>query len=319
MAVKFKDYYETLGVSRTATPEELKKAFRKQARVHHPDTAADKTVAEEKFKEINEAYDVLSDPAKRQRYDQLGANWQDAAPQRRQGRGGMGGSYGPEDMDFEFGGTGYSDFFETFFGGTRGGHGPSRRRGSHPAGGSFAQRGQDVEADILVPLDEVLKGAQRKITLRRSGGGHGQPDTYQVRIPAGVREGQLIRLSGQGGPGAGGASAGDLYLRVRLAAHPDFTVKDSDLHLDLDLAPWEAVLGVEVKIPTLDGETRLKVSAGTSNGSQLRLRGLGLPRQEGGRGDLYATIRIQTPATVSDEERAAWEELRRVSNFQPRS
>lgn len=321
MAVKFKDYYETLAVPRTAAPEEIKKAFRKQARVYHPDVAKDKASAEEKFKEINEAYEVLSDPKKRKLFDDLGANWQQVgqAPQggfRRRGAG-------PQDEEsaFEFDGTGYSDFFETFFSGRRDGFGSSRRTAGPARGEAFKQRGQDVEADILVTLEEALRGSQRKVTLRRPGepGAVERADTYNVRIPAGVHEGQRIRLAGQGGTGFGGGPAGDLYLLARLASHPDFSVQESDLYYDLDLAPWEAVLGVQVEIPALDGATSLKVKPGTAGGSQLRLRGLGLPKEGGTRGDLYATVRIQTPTTVSPEERALWEELASKSTFKPRS
>jgi curved DNA-binding protein len=316
MALAFKDYYESLNVARTATADEIKKAFRKLARVHHPDVAKDKASAEEKFKEINEAYEVLSDPEKRKLFDELGANWnqpQGAAPQH--------GGHGPDDaQSFEFDGTGFSDFFETYFAGRRDGFGSSRRSG-RPRGEGFAQRGQDVEADILVTLEEALKGSQRKVTLRRPGenGEAERSDTYNVRIPAGVHEGQRIRLGGQGGPGFGGGAAGDLYLRVRLGRHPDFRVQESDLHYDLDLAPWEAVLGVQVQIPALDGTTTLKVAPGTTTGSQLRLRGLGLPREGGARGNLYATVRVQIPTAVTDEERLLWEQLAAKSAFNARS
>ncbi len=320
MAVKFNDYYETLGVSREATADELKKAFRKLARKYHPDVAKDKKASEEKFKEINEAYEVLSDPEKRQKYDRLGANWQDGGS----GHGGFspgGGGARDSEGGFEFGGTGFSDFFETYFSGRREGFGASRRRsaGAHREG--FAQRGQDVEADILVSLEEALHGSLRQVTLRRpaESGEAERTNTYQVRIPAGVREEQRIRLGGQGEPGFGGAAAGDLYLRVRLARHPEFSVQESDLYYDLDLAPWEAVLGVKAEIPALDGATSLRVPAGTTSGSQLRMRGLGLPREGGGRGDLYATVNVQIPAKVSDEERALWEQLAAKSSFNPRS
>jgi curved DNA-binding protein len=313
MAVKFKDYYETLGVARTASPEEIKKAFRALARLYHPDVAKDKVTAEAKFKEINEAYEVLGDPDKRKRYDELGPNWEqpDAPPRsggfhRRRGRA-------QAAPDFEFGGTGYSDFFESFFGGGRGGFGQNDE--------PLNQKGRDVEADLLVPLREALHGAVRKITLRRPT----DPDepestkSYSVRIPAGVREGQRIRLGGQGNPGSGGAPAGDLYLRVRLARHPDFEVRDADLLYDLDLAPWEAVLGVSVKITALDGVTNLRVPPGTAAGSQLRLRGLGLVQAGGGRGDLYATVRILIPPAPTPEEKALWEKLAETSSFKPRT
>ena len=320
MAAAFKDYYETLGVARTATPEEIKQAFRKLARIHHPDVAKNKKVGEERFKEINEAYEVLGDPDKRKRYDELGANWDrqpggmeaDPPPSGRRSAGRPG-------ADFEFDGTGYSDFFESFFGGSRDGY-SSFRGGMPPDEGDFAHPGRDVEADLMVTLEEALRGSRRQVTLRRPGanGAAERTDTYNVKIPAGVREGQRIRLAGQGSAGFGGGAAGDLYLRVRLAIHPDFSVRGTDLLCDLDLAPWEAVLGTSVKLPTLDGTTSLRVPAGTAAGSQLRLRGLGLPREDGGRGDLYATARIVVPATVTAEQRAVWEKLSKDSDFQPR-
>jgi len=320
MAVKFKDYYDILGVPRTATADEVKQAFRKLARIHHPDVAKNKQVGEAKFKEINEAYEVLGDPEKRKRYDELGANW-DQQP------GGMGAEPPPgprrraaarPGADFEFDGTGFSDFFESFFGGSRDGY--SSFRGGMPTDEeNLAHPGRDVEADLLVTLEEALHGSRRQVTLRRPlPDGDERTDTYNVRIPAGVREGQRIRLAGQGSAGLGAGPAGDLYLRVRLALHPDFSVDGPDLHCDLDLAPWEAVLGTTVRLPTLDGTTSLKVPAGTAAGGQLRLRGLGLPKGDGTRGDLYATVRIQVPTRVTAEQRAAWERLAKESDFKAR-
>lgn len=324
MAVKFQDYYQTLGVTRTASPDDIKKAFRKLARVHHPDVAkTDKAKAEEKFKTINEAYEVLGDPEKRQRYDALGANWQEGGHAPQPPGGFHRGRPGPQGggASFEFDGTGFSDFFETFFGGRGGGFGASSQPSGRGRGPGFAQKGQDVEADILVTLEEALRGSLRKVTLRRPDdhGGADRTDTYQVRIPPGVNEGQRIRLSGQGGAGSGGAATGDLYLNVRLARHPEFTVKDSDLYFDLDLAPWEAVLGVQVKIPALDGATTLRVQPGTESGSKLRMRGLGLPREDKSRGDLYAIVRVLTPDSVTAQEKELWEQLARTSKFNPRN
>ena len=325
MAVTFQDYYETLGVARTATAEEIKRAFRKLARIHHPDVAKDKVAGETKFKEVNEAYEVLSDPEKRRQYDELGANWQhgvrdEPAPGSNQN----GWTHAPgSETGFEFGGTGFSDFFESFFAGGRDGFGSNRQSAGRTHGEEemFAQQGQDIEADLLVTLEEALRGSERKVTLRRPGhnGDSEHTDTYQARIPAGVREGQRIRLAGQGGKGFGGGAAGDLYLRVRLARHPDFSVQGTDLYYELNLAPWEAVLGVQAKVATLDGATSLRVPAGTAGGRQLRLRGLGLPRENHTRGDLYATVRIQSPTAVSEEERALWEKLAEISTFKPRS
>ncbi len=322
MAVKFKDYYETLGVPRTASPEDIKKAFRKLARTHHPDVAKNKATAEATFRAINEAYEVLSDPEKRTRFDELGANWQEGAggppPQGGFNRRGM-----PQDAEpyGEFDGTGFSDFFETFFAGRRDGFGAPRRAAGAAQAEAFTQRGHDIEADILVTLEEALLGSQRQVILRRPGenGAAERTNTYNVRIPLGVHEGQLIRLGGQGGAGVGGGVAGDIYLRVRLARHPEFSVQGADLYYDLDLAPWEAVLGVQVKIPALESAVLLKVPPGTAAGSQLRLRGRGLPHEGGSRGDLYATVRLQIPTTITADERALWESLAAMSTFSPRS
>jgi len=320
MAAKFQDYYESLGVPRTATAEEIKQAFRKLARLCHPDVAADKVGGEARFKEINEAYEVLGDPTKKLRYDELfeasrqGGVVHGGAP-------GRGRSPGGDAADFEYAGTGFSDFFESFFAGGRGASRTRRTGGGDGGDDPFGALARDVDADFMVTLEEALLGASRKITLRRPGrdGAAERLDTYQVRIPPGIREGQRIRLAGQGDSSPGGGAAGDLYLHVRLARHPDFSVEGSDLHATLDLAPWEAVLGTKIKLTTLDGETSLKVPPGMAAGGLLRLRGLGLPRQEGGRGDLLVTMRMVTPAPVSPEERVLWEQLSRVATFNPRS
>ena len=323
MPVKFQDYYETLGVARGASQDEIKQAFRKLARRHHPDVAKDKTAGEARFKEINEAYEVLGDAEKRSRYDELGEHWQEGLPgqpsPRRRGRH----RPPPGAQDFEFSGTGFSDFFESFFGGGHGGLGgqPPPIRPRHTGEQDFTQPERDVEADLLVTLEEALHGSHRRVTLKRPDhtGMGTRTDSYNVRIPPGVHEGQRIRLAGQGEPGASDAEAGDLYLCVRLERHPDFNVQGSDLYCDLDLAPWEAVLGIKVILPTLDGPTTLRVPPGTAADSRLRLRGLGLPKANHQRGDLYATARIKTPVTASPQERALWEQLAQISPFKPRS
>ena len=321
MAVQFKDYYETLGVPRTATSDDIKKAFRKLARIHHPDVAKNKATAEAKFKEINEAYEVLGDPEKRKKYDELGADWEHGRQFRPPpGYGAQGGAGGFQEGPFEFSGTGFSDFFEQFFGGgMRSGGG---FRGQSPFGehANMEVPGTDAEADIMVTLEEALRGATRQVTLRRTDqyGKAFKTDTYQVKIPAGIREGKLIRLAGQGNPGRGGGAAGDLYLRVRLAKHPDFTVEGYDLRHEIPLAPWEAVLGKKVSVPTLDGSANLTIKPGTQAGTQLRLRGLGLSKDKGARGDLYAVVTIEVPENVTDAERALWEQLAAKSSFNPR-
>ncbi len=320
MAVQFRDYYETLGVPKTASEAEIKSAFRKLARKHHPDMAKarDKAASEEAFKLINEAYEVLSDPTKRQKYDQLGANWnQPGGFQPPPGRGGFPGGGGFQQygggngggVEFEFGGTGFSDFFETFFGGGRGqsAFGGGSGFGQRPMG---AARGSDVEADIMVTLEEALQGSKRTVSLRRSSSS--KVESYQVKIPRGVHEGQRIRLAGQGEAGAGGGKSGDLFLRVRLARHPEFTVEGSDLIHEVTLEPWQAVLGTELQVPTLETAGRLKVPAGTQVGQRFRLRGRGLPNASGDRGDLYVMVDVSVPKKLTEREREVWQELAKL-------
>src|SRR2546425_5683806 len=284
MPVEFKDYYATLGVPREASEDDIKKAFRMLARQYHPDVAKDKKAAEEKFKEINEAYEVLGDPQKRKKYDELGANWKQGAgfepPPGWQGRAGRRAD-GAQSFEFHFGGTGFSDFFERFFGGGSRFGFPSGEDGFDAE--QFSQnrgpvRGSDIEGDILVTLDEAMNGSVRRISLQRVNARTGQTEThtFKVRIPPGVHEDQTIRITGKGEEGANGAAAGDLFLRVRLAAHPDFRARGADLHYNLDLAPWEAVLGTTLSVPTLDGQVNVRIPPGTNNGRQLRVRGRGL-------------------------------------------
>ncbi len=348
MPVQYKDYYEILGVPRTAAQEDIKKAFRKLARQYHPDVAKNKKEAEAKFKEINEAYEVLSDPEKRKRYDELGANWKSGAdfrPPPGWEEAFRGGQFGGEDRgggyEFHFGGTGFSDFFEQLFGSMGRGGGA---RGSGRRGGldqeAYAERGQDIEGDIMVTLEEAVRGSVRSITVEHAvvcdtcGGtgtrgqrvcpvchGNGRvrrSEQFQVRIPPGVTEGQRLRLAGRGEVGAGGGPPGDLFLRVRLAKHPDFQVEDHNLTCEAEVAPWEAVLGTQVSVPTLDGRVNIKIPPGTQNGQRLRVRNQGLPVRGNGRGDLFVEVRVQVPERVTERERALWEQLARESKFNPR-
>jgi curved DNA-binding protein len=349
MPVKYKDYYETLGVARNAGDEDIKKAFRKLARQFHPDVAKNKKQAEEKFKEINEAYEVLGDPARRKRYDELGADWNSGAdfrppPGWESARGGFRG-WGPggEDPGFHFEGTGFSDFFEQLFGAARRGgqRAASARRGGFAEGDLGSERGQDLEGDILVTLEEAMRGAVRSVSVRHAVpcqqcggtgaqarrtcpacGGTGQAaktDTCQVKIPAGVTEGQRLRIAGRGEAGLGGAAEGDLYLRVRLAKHPEFEVEDHNLIHEANLSPWEAVLGANLAVPTLSGRVNIRIPPGTQNGQRLRLRGRGLPQRAGDPGDLIVVTRIEVPQRISDAERKLWEQLARESRFKPRT
>jgi curved DNA-binding protein len=304
MSAQFRDYYQTLGVTKTATQAEIKSAFRKLARQFHPDTAKDKKAAEEKFKEINEAYEVLGDAEKRKRYDEYGVNWQQGSAARGAWPGGNSGGARPQtrtagaDEEFEFGGTGFSDFFEQMFGG---------RRAPRSGFGETPQRGQDTEADILVTLEESLNGSTRQISFRR--GSSKKLETFTVKIPKGIREGQRIRLVGQGGTGASGGGSGDLYLRVKFQRHPDFEIEGLDLHFDLEIPAWDAVLGCNVTVPTLGGRAKLKVPGGTQSGRKFRLPGMGLLGTDGKRGDLYAILNITIPEEINGKQKDLWEQL----------
>ncbi|HEU5080811.1 MAG TPA: DnaJ C-terminal domain-containing protein [Opitutaceae bacterium] len=314
MAVAFKDYYKVLGVDRNASDEDLKKAFRKLARRYHPDVAKNEKNAEEKFKEVNEAYEVLGDPKKRKRYDELGERWQEPDAPPPQSGGWRSARTG--DREFHFSGsTGFSDFFEQYFG---------RRGRSHFgfdeedfAGESGPLRGSDVEGELLVTLDEVVNGTERTLSVQHLNQRTGEVETqtFKVRIPPGAEEGRRVRVPGKGAEGPRGTPPGDLFLRIRVAAHPDFKVRGSDLIYDLDLAPWEAVLGTSVEIPTLHGSVRLRVPAGTKAGQQLRVRERGLPRAgQANPGDLYVVVNIQIPTKLTAEEQALWEKLAAASH-----
>jgi curved DNA-binding protein len=292
MAVKYRDYYEVLGVPRGAGADEIKRAYRQLARKHHPDLqpAADRARAAERFKEINEAYEVLSDSDKRAKYDALGAGWKsgsDFTP--------------PPEAATEWQDAGDdSDFFASLFGRPRGGRGGGRD------GVRISVPGTVVEAELPVQLEELLRGGRRRVTLD----GHGSVD---VEIPRAAREGAVLRVAGRGAPGFNGGPPGDLYLRVGLVPHPRYRVRGDDLEAALPLWPWQAVLGGPVKVETLDGPVTLRVPPGIQSGRRLRLRGRGLPRADGGRGDLHAVVRIVVPERPSAAEREAYEALKRAA------
>ena len=321
MPAAFKDYYQLRGVDRAASADEIKKAFRKLARLHHPDVAKDKKAGEAKFKEINEAYEVLGDPANRKKYDELGQNWNAQGAPPSQGPSG----YGPEDTDgggqeFHFEGTGFSDFFEQMFGrgaGFSGMGGGQPRRGR--SGG--IRHGADIEGAISVTLEEAMNGSIRPISFQTVDPSTGEvrTESFKVRIPKGALEGQVIRVPGKGEAGTGGGEAGHLFLRVRLASHPDFRALGADLYHDLPLAPWEAVLGTTVRVHGIDGDLNVKIPPGTANGKRLRLRGRGLPKPKTEeRGDFYVVVDIQLPTEVTLIEKELWEQLSRKSSFHPR-
>lgn len=330
MSVEYKDYYKLLGVSKTASQEEMSKAFKKLARKHHPDLNPNDPDAEKKFKEINEAYEVLKDPEKRKLYDSLGPNWKDGQnfqpPPgfenfRFHSRGGGAGGQ-------QFDAGAFSDFFETIFGGAGGGGARFRDASGFGGAGGFGgfsrgpSRGGDVTASLDLTLEEAYRGGAKAIslqeqTLRPDGSPAMQTKTLSVNIPAGVRDGAKIRLSGQGNPGAGGGRAGDLYLKIRILPHALFKLEDQNVVLDLPLAPWEAALGATVRVPTLDGHIDLNVPPGMGSGKKLRIPGKGLGGKT--RADQLVRIMIQVPPKPSDEERELWEKLAKASNFSPRT
>jgi curved DNA-binding protein len=300
--VQFKDYYAILGVPKTASQDEIRKAFRKLARTHHPDVAKDKKTAEAKFKEINEANEVLGDPEKRKRYDELGAGWDQPGhagkAQNWEDVFGKGGGFDFGGGRRGEGGGGFSDFFEAFFGGGGATGGGGRRR-------PVARDGESVESEIGVTIEEVLGGGKKAFRMQRDG----RIETVTVSIPRGVRSGQKIRLAGQGGEGSGGGSRGDLFLRVSILPHPEYRVDGSDLIRAVTLPVTSAVLGAEVAVATPDGTVKLKIPAGTQPGQKFRIKGRGLPSGASERGDFYAEVKVAIPTTLTEDQRALWEKL----------
>jgi DnaJ-class molecular chaperone len=325
--VDFKDYYTTLGISKGASDKDIKQAFRKLARKYHPDVNPGDKGAEARFKEVNEANEVLSDPAKRKKYDELGANWrayENVPPGANPYAGGSpfgGGQWGSpggtggfrtmteEEVSEMFGGGGadspFSDFFKTFFGGM-GAEEPTGARGGRAR--ARARKGQDVEHPFELDLEDAIRGSVQRLQLRHDG--HSR--SVEVRIPAGVTEGSRVRVAGEGGRGTGSAPSGDLYLRVQLKPHPVFDVKGRDVYTKARVPVPIAVLGGEVDVVTPEAKTlRLKLPAGTQSGQRFRLRGHGLPAagKSDERGDLYASVEVDVPKVLTDEERQHYEAL----------
>jgi curved DNA-binding protein len=297
VALTYTDYYEVLGVARDADQDAIRRAYRKLARTYHPDLNSDSD-AEDRFKQIGEAYEVLSDPEKRERYDRLGADWrrqEQEAPDANfddfVSRQGFGDGFGAEFSD---------DLFERLFGGRAG---PGARGPGAQTRGPL--RGYDREALLELSLEDALEGGRRRLTL--------DGRDIEVNFPAGVRDGQLIRLAGQGGSGRDGGPSGDLYLRIAIKPHPDFRQRgEDDLDVDLPVAPWQAALGATVTARTPSGTAQIRVPAGSSSGRRLRLRGRGLPRSGGGNGDLHAIVKITVPKELSERERELYEQLAEI-------
>lgn len=307
----YKDYYSILGVDKKASQDDVNSAYRKLARKFHPDISKEAN-AEQRFKEIGAAYEVLRDPEKRELYDRYGEQWKAVS----EGRAPPPGA-GPEQVRVDFQSHGFDpgqfgdlgSVFEQFFGQQRGSGGSWRHWSAH-AGGI------DVEARLDLGVEEAFRGGERSITLH-------DPDTaraknYNVRIPAGVRQGQRIRMAGQGHPSHAGGPHGDLYLVVALHPTDRFELRGSEVHTVLPVSPWEAALGATVKLPTLEGAVNVKVPAGSSSGREIRLPGKGYPDARGQRGDLFAEIRVRVPSKLSDQERQLFEQLAKISNFRAR-
>jgi len=342
MATTPRDYYQVLGLPRTASPDDIKKAYRRLARQYHPDlhAGAKKAEMEKKFKELNEAQEVLTDPEKRKKYDQYGADWEQAQAfekSRQQAGGqGFGGPWGSDGGPSRPGSGGagseqFSDFFESLFG--------NRSRGGAGRSGA-GMPGEDIETDVQLGLREVLTGVTRRVNLReprtcstcqgsgtvrsrscitcQGAGMTTESKTIEVRIPAGVQDGTRVRVAGKGQPGTHGGKRGDLYLHVVIPSDPVFRRQGSDLHVSLPVYPWEAMLGAEVTAPTLAEPVKVKVPPGSKADGKLRLKGKGLPSATGGPGDLFLTLQIVIPSGLSEDERVLYEQLSKQRHPDPR-
>jgi curved DNA-binding protein len=351
MAIEYKDYYEVLGVSRSAGDDEIRQAYRRLARLFHPDKTGNNREAEDRFKEINEAYEVLGDPTRRSRYDDFTGAWENDLTgdeawnhfSRRSRFNDSGSSH------YQFDGPGFSEFFDELFGRSGDRRSSSRRTEPEPeekatratgSNGPVDGRGDDLETDLWVTLDEVMNGAVRPISMKRAmkcttcygmGQYNAHPceackgtgnivadETCKVKIPKGIKQGAFLRVPGRGEKGIAKGPAGDLYLKIHYAKHPEFRVERGLLVHDLELAPWEAVLGATLTIPTLTGPTNIKVPGGTQSGAKLRIKGRGLPTSESAPGDLILNIHVQVPPATAERERQLWEDLARESSFLPR-
>lgn len=319
MPVKFRDYYEILGVPRTAKEEEIKKTYRKLARKYHPDLNPNNKQSEERFKEISEAYEVLSDSEKRKKYDQLGANWKNGAdftPPPNWGGPAGGGFQGTINMEDLFGrasqqrGNAFSDFFEALFGGMAGmGDMGGAEEGRRTRAGARPSRAAESETELPLPLEDMHRGTTRKLTVRLGNA----EKTIDIRIPPGARDDSKIRIPG------GGPNGGDLYVRLRQQPHPKLRVNGDDTEVEVAITPWEAALGGTIEVPTLDGKADIRVPPGVHSGQRLRLRGQGLNVRGGGRGDHFARLKIVVPRELTDAEKKLFQELAKVSHFKPRN
>ena len=332
MAVTYQDYYKTLGIDRKASQDEIQSAYRKLARKYHPDVNQ-KPGAEEKFKNINEAYEVLGEPENRKKYDQLGMNWkmgQEFTPPPGWNRSFRGASGGPTGGGFRFsfddadeGNSGFSDFFDSLFGGL----GRQEREGDTGFSGLFnrrrpgSNRGQDHDVELEISLEDAFVGGKRNITLATqndAGSQSGTTKSFYVTIPKGVADGKRLRLQGQGGQGAGGGNAGDLFLTIRIAKHTTYAVDGKDVEVTVPITPSEAALGATIDVPLVRGKAEIKLPAGIESDKRIRIKGRGLGTANEGKGDLYARIRIVVPPELSPRERELYEQLQKATEYRPR-
>jgi DnaJ-class molecular chaperone len=328
-----RDYYEVLGVGRGASEEEIRSAYRRLARKYHPDLNPGNKQAEAHFKEINSAYEVLSDPEKRKAYDQFGPDFAHFRAGAGAGAGagpGPGFGAGPGGARYTWAGEGspFDDAAFEAFGGGGGGEGASifeelfSRLGGRPGRGPRgAMRGQDAEAPIDITFEQAVKGVSTTLTVQRpAGDGSVRPERLEVRIPPGVRDGQRLRLRGRGSPGVGGGPAGDLYLAIQVQPHPYFRREGQDIYIDVPISVSEAALGTTVEVPTIHGRTAVRIPPGAASGTKLRLKGQGAGDAQGlGRGDQYCLLKIVPPRKLSDQQRQAFEQIKGLESENPRA
>lgn len=325
MSIEFKDYYKILGLNKSASEDDIKRAYRKLARKYHPDVNT-AVSAEEKFKEVSEAYEVLKDPEKRKKYDDYGQNWEQTGPRakpewqwdfRQQDQRHERPQQYRYASSFDMGGAAdFSDFFRSFFG-------EETTREGRTTKSDWSTPGRSQEAEITISLADAYHGLIKNISLQSyedDGRGGVKPATknFRVRIPKGINDGATIRLTGQGEKGAGGAQDGDLLLKINIQPDARFRLEGNDLHTIVPVSPWEAALGAKIPVETMNGSVTLTVPRGSQNGRRLRLRGKGMPKKQGGAGDLIVDLDIHVPKTLSSEEERLFAELARVSRFKPR-
>lgn len=318
--MKYKDYYQILEINKDATPEEVKKSYRKLAKKYHPDANPGDKYAEERFKDINESYEVLSDEVKRKKYDQLCNSFNfkhgfDFDPSQF--------GFGGQKYDFKGSETGpFSDFFDMFFssdnvnfedilGGF--GFGVKNKNNYTTQTTSNSKKGEDLEAELEITLEEAFWGCEKNISLKTS---INESKKFSIKVPAGIRNGEKIRLAGQGKVGPSGS--GDLFIKIKIKEHDRFELDGSDMIIEMPLSPWEAALGCKISIPSLDGNLVVNVPPAIQSGQRLRLTARGYKSGNGGRGDLFVEIKILVPKTLTDDERMLFEKLGEISKFKPR-